>query len=143
MPGLKPLAALIAAMLVAGAGPARPDPVIGTWSNPKGTVVVRTAHCGNAICGKVVRASPSAEEAARAAGTSRLVGTQILTGFRAVGAGRWQGEAFIADRGVTVIATMVQLGPDALEIEGCGLGGYLCKRQLWRRTPPTRARRPG
>jgi uncharacterized protein (DUF2147 family) len=125
---------LALALLAAGAAPARADPVLGTWSNPKGTVTVRIERCGAAICGKVVRASRSAQEDARAAGTPRLVGTQILRDFRPAGAGRWQGEAFVPDKALTVAATMVQVGRDALEIEGCALGGYLCRKQAWRRT---------
>ena len=138
---LKMLVFPLAATLLAGAGPAAPEPAIGTWINPKGTVVVKTERCGNAICGKVIRASPSAEEAARAGGTARLVGTRTLIGFRPAGRGRWEGEAFVPDMGVTVPATMVQIGRDALEIEGCSLGGYLCKKQLWRRVAARGGRR--
>ncbi len=136
------LLSLAIAMLAAAAAPAGADPVLGTWSNPKGNVAVRTARCGDAICGKVIRAAREAQQKARAAGTARLVGTRILSGFRAAGAGRWQGEAFVPDMGVTVTATMVLIGRDTLEIEGCGLGGYLCRKQVWRRiAPPARGRR--
>jgi uncharacterized protein (DUF2147 family) len=125
--------ALLAALLLAAA-PARPaDPVIGTWINPKGTVTVRTARCGRAICGKVISAAQSAQEKARAAGTARLVGMEILSDFRPAGSGTWQGQAFIPDVGITVPATMTQLGRDRLQIEGCGMGGYLCKQQVWTR----------
>ena len=120
--------------LAAASPPTDRNPAIGTWSNPKGSVVVRTVRCGQAICGSVIRASSEAKEKARAAGTANLVGTRILTGFRPIGAGRWQGEAFIPDLGLTAPATMVQLDRNSLEIEGCSLGGYLCKKQLWRRT---------
>lgn len=130
--------------LAAGGASARAEPGLGTWVNPKGTVVVRTARCGDAICGRVIKASPEARDKARVAGTARLVGTQILSGFRPAGAGRWQGEAFVPDMGVTVTATMVQLGRDALEIEGCSLGGYLCRKQVWRRAAPAaKGRRRG
>jgi uncharacterized protein (DUF2147 family) len=136
---LSATAAILA--LAAGGASASADPGLGTWINPKGTVVVRTARCGDAICGKVIKASREAQDKARAAGTARLVGTQILTGFRPAGAGRWQGEAFVPDMGVTVTATMVQLGRDTLEIEGCGMGGYLCRKQVWRRAPAAKGRR--
>jgi uncharacterized protein (DUF2147 family) len=120
--------------LAAGGASSRADPGLGTWLNPKGNVVVRTTRCGDAICGKVIKASREAQAKARAGGTARLVGTQILSGFRPAGAGRWQGEAFVPDMNVTVTATMVQLGKDTLEIEGCSFGGYLCRKQVWRRT---------
>ena len=57
---------LLAAM-AAAAHPA-PDPVVGTWMNRKGTVAVRTGHCGANLCARVVWADPAAQEAARAGG---------------------------------------------------------------------------
>ncbi len=136
------MSALLAAFLLAAApAPASADPVIGTWINPKGTVTVRTARCGRAICGKVISAAQSAREKARAAGTANLVGLEILSDFRPAGAGTWHGLAFIPDVGVTVPATMTQLGRNQLQIEGCGMGGYLCKQQVWRRvSSPSRRR---
>jgi uncharacterized protein (DUF2147 family) len=133
---------LLAALLLAAApAAAGADPVIGTWINPKGTVTVRTSRCGRAICGKVISAAPSAREKARAAGTARLVGMEILSDFRPAGSGSWQGQAFIPDVGITVPATMIQLGRDRLQIEGCGMGGYLCKQQVWTRVAARPKRR--
>jgi uncharacterized protein (DUF2147 family) len=125
--------------LLAASAPA--DSMIGQWSNPKGTVIVRTSRCGDAICGTVVKAAQSAQDVARAAGTPRLVGTRILIGFRPAGAGVWQGEAFVPDMGLTVPATMTRIGRDALQIEGCSFGGYLCKQQIWRRVAGRRGSR--
>ena len=130
---------LFAAIAAASHVPA--EPVIGVWMNPKGTVAVRTEHCGTGICGRVVWAAPAAIEAAEAGGTPRLVGTEALHDFRPAGPGRWEGQAFVADLGQTVDSEMVQLGPDLLQIDGCALGGFLCKKQVWHRTaaaPPRR-----
>lgn len=132
---------LLTALLLAAPAPASADPVLGTWLNPKGTVTVRTARCGRAICGKVISAAPSAQEKARAAGAGRLVGMEILSDFRPAGRGIWQGTAFIPDMGVTVPATMTQLSRDRLQIEGCGMGGYLCKQQVWTRVAARPKRR--
>jgi uncharacterized protein (DUF2147 family) len=128
------------ALFAAAAAPSQADSVIGQWSNPKGTVIVRTSRCGDAICGTVVKAAPSAQDAARAAGTTRLVGTRILNGFRPAGAGIWQGEAFVPDKGLTVPATMTRIGRDSLQIEGCSFGGYLCRQQIWHRVATGRRR---
>jgi uncharacterized protein (DUF2147 family) len=124
---------LIAAFVASAAARPNADPAIGTWINPKGTVTVSIVRCGRAICGKVIAAAPSAQEAARAAGTAKLVGTEILHDLRPAGPGRWAGEAFIPDLGITAEATMTQLSRDELQIEGCRLGGYLCRRQVWHR----------
>jgi uncharacterized protein (DUF2147 family) len=79
----------------------------------------------------VVAATPEAREKARAAGNGELVGTEILHRFRATGPGRWEGEAFIPDLGLTITAAMTRIGRDQLQIEGCALGGYACRRQVW------------
>lgn len=127
---------MIAMLLAASAAPASADPALGTWSNPKGTVTVRTARCGRAICGTVVSAAPAAREKARAAGTSNLIGTRIMLGFRPAGRNRWEGQAFIPDLGLTVPAAMILIGRDQIQIEGCSLGGYLCRNQVWHRVGP-------
>lgn len=127
---------LMFAVLLAAAAPSSAAPELGTWSNPKGTVTVRTARCGRAICGTVVSAAPAAREKARLAGTANLVGTRIMDGFRAVGPDRWEGTAFVPDLAVTVPATMTLIGRDQMEIEGCSLGGYLCRNQIWHRVGP-------
>lgn len=132
---------LASLLLLATPASASADPVIGTWVNPKGTVTVRTARCGRAICGKVISAAQSARDKARAAGTGRLVGMEILSDFRPAGRSIWQGQAFIPDVGITVPATMTQLGRDRLQIEGCGMGGYMCKQQVWTRVAAPRKRR--
>ena len=131
-------ASLISVLLAAAPASPASDSVLGTWVNPKGTVTVRTTRCGRAVCGRVISAARSAEDKARAAGHARLVGTQILHDFRPVGPGRWEGQAFVPDLGVTVPATMTQLGRNSLQIEGCAVGGYLCKSQVWRRTRAAR-----
>lgn len=125
---------LLLAALAAAAHPAparAADAVVGTWMNRKGTVVVRTAHCGGGICGRVVWAAPAAQEAARAGGTERLVGTEVFHAMRPTGPGAWEGEVFVPDLGHTADATMALLGPSDLEINGCSFGGFLCKKQAW------------
>jgi uncharacterized protein (DUF2147 family) len=124
---------LLAALAAAPhSGPARgADPVIGTWMNAKGTVAVRTAHCGGGLCGRVVWAAPAAQEAARAGGTERLVGTLLFQDVRPVGPGAWGGEVFVPDLGTTADGNLTLLGPNTLEIDGCRLNGLLCRKQVW------------
>jgi uncharacterized protein (DUF2147 family) len=120
------------AALAAAAHPGHaPDPVIGTWLNPAKTVAVRTAHCGGGLCGRVVWASPQAQDAARAGGTEHLVGVELFHDVRPTGPGAWEGEVFVPDLATTADGSLMLLGPDALEIDGCRLHGLLCKKQVW------------
>lgn len=126
---------MIAFALAALAAAAHPghaaDPVIGTWMNPSKSVVVRTTHCGGGLCGRVVWASAQAQDAARAGGTEHLIGTEIFHEVRPAEPGAWQGEVFVPDLGTTADGTLMLLGPDTLEIDGCRLHGLLCKKQVW------------
>jgi uncharacterized protein (DUF2147 family) len=122
---------LLALAAAAHPAPARADPVIGMWMNRKGTVAVRTSHCGGGLCARVAWASPAAQEAARAGGTERLVGTDLFRNVRPAGTGTWQGEVFVPDMGETAEATITITGPGELQIDGCRFGGLLCKQQFW------------
>ena len=105
----------------------------GQWTNPKRSVVVKVAPCGDAYCGTVVRASPKAKANARKGGTPNLVGTRILSGLKAAGAGRYRGKVFVPKRRVYASATIRQLSPNVMEVEGCALMGLLCDEQRWTR----------
>ena len=124
------LALLAAALSVTAAA----EPALtGQWKNPKGSVVVRLAPCGSAVCGVVVDASEHAKESARKGGTPKLIGTRILTGLRPAGDGSFRGQVFDPKRNIHAPATVRPLGPDALSVEGCALLGLVCKEQRWTR----------
>ena len=132
---------MFALLLAAAAAAAQPapraaDPVIGTWMNRKGTVAVATRRCGRALCGRVVWASPDAEDKARAGGTDRLVGTEILRGLQPAGQGAWEGEVFVPDLGTTATGQLMLIGPTRIEINGCQYGGLLCRKQEWHKVKP-------
>jgi uncharacterized protein (DUF2147 family) len=124
------LALLAAATSVA----ARPPALLnGHWKNPKGSVIVRLAPCGNAVCGTVVQASEHARETARNGGTPNLIGTRILSGLRPDGDGTFKGQAFDPKRNIRAPATVRLIGHDALEVRGCAIWGLVCKEQRWTR----------
>ena len=133
---MKRILAKSALLLIAAAVPvtaSAQDVLTGQWKNPKGSVVVRLAPCGNAVCGVVVNASEHAKETARKGGTPNLVGTRILSGLRPTGNGSFKGQAFDPKRNIRAPATVRMLGPDALSVEGCALLGLVCKEQRWTR----------
>jgi uncharacterized protein (DUF2147 family) len=105
----------------------------GHWKNPKGSVVVRVASCGDAYCGVVVEASDKAKATARKGGTPNLIGTRILSSMRPVGDGIFKGQAFDPKRNIRAPATVRLLGPSTLVVKGCVLSGIICKEQRWTR----------
>lgn len=110
-----------------------PAGITGDWTNPKETVAIRIALCGEALCGRVIWAAQSARDDARRGGTPELVGTEILRGFVADGPNIWRGRVFVPDLGQTARARLRQNGPDEIQVSGCRLVGLVCKSQIWRR----------
>jgi len=132
----RPLGALLAATLLIAATPAPAavqPPIDGLWLNPKGSVAVRTGPCGSKLCGWVAWANAKATKDAQDSGIDRLIGTALLENYTVSGADQWQGTVFVPDMGHRFSSTIARIGPDALRIKGCLIGGFLCRAQVWRR----------
>jgi uncharacterized protein (DUF2147 family) len=123
------LAGLTAAPLAANA----PAPIAGRWQSPSDSVVVEVAPCGSAFCGTVVSATAKAKADARKGGTSSLVGTRLMTGFKPVGGGKYRGKVLLPKRGMHATGTIRLAGRNTLVVEGCALAGLICKEQRWDR----------
>src|SRR4029079_18872344 len=94
---------------------------------------VRIAVCGDAWCGTVQWASDKAAADAAHAGTTTLVGTEILHRFVPVGENRWRGRIFVPDLNKRSTAELQVLEADKLQVRGCARGRLLCKTQFWTR----------
>ncbi len=95
---------------------------------------MRIAACGGgAWCGRVTAASAKAQADALAGSGQRLIGTMLMRDFRADGDGGWQGTLIIPDIRQTAEATLRLSGRRAIEVTGCGMGGLVCKTQVWTR----------
>lgn len=123
------LIALAAALSAASAG----DGLTGLWENSNNTVVANVTICGPALCGRIVRASGSAEDDARAAGAPGMVGTQVLRNFQASGENRWRGRVFVPARNRSFSAVITRIDPRRIRIGACILGGLLCQSEDWHR----------
>lgn len=106
---------------------------IGLWQNPAGTLRVRTAFCGEALCGTIAAASPVAEADAKAAGVPSLLGIELLENYRKIGHNHWAGRVYVPDMGRSFSSRIIQTSPSTLKISGCLIGGFLCKSQIWKR----------
>ena len=115
------------------AGQADSAPIEGQWKNPSGRVVVAIDKCGEALCGTVISAAESAMADARRGGTANLVGTQLMSGFKSAGPGKWRGSMFVPDINYRSKAELRLIGPDQLKVTGCMVGRMICKSQIWTR----------
>lgn len=108
-------------------------PIEGRWLNPKGSVTVRVAPCGPAFCATVIDANAKAKATAKKGGTRNLIGTQVMTDFRARGDGTYRGRAFDPKRNLRAPATIRMIGESTLVVRGCLISGIVCKEQRWTR----------
>jgi uncharacterized protein (DUF2147 family) len=121
----------IAIFAFVSAAPARAN-VEGIWLDKDGTTL-RIRNCGDTVCGSIAAVTPRIDPATGQPPTDRrnadpgrrnrpLVGVPVLMGMRAVGPGKWTGRLYNVDDGSTYTGNLIELGPDAIRIEGCWLG---------------------
>jgi uncharacterized protein (DUF2147 family) len=136
--------ALCAVGVLTAAGPAVAADPNGTWLTEPGTSRIRIADCGGALCGTIVwlkdlidaqtqkpRIDKFNADASRR--TRPLMGTTIVIGMKPAGADKWSGQVYNAEDGKTYTGSITMQGANALKLEGCALGGLLCKGQTWTR----------
>ncbi len=132
------LAALVSATLgsvvaFAQTAPEAKDSLIGVWRDPGDSVHVRTAPCGDRICGSVIWANDKAKADARRGGTQELLGTMVFRDFKRVKANVWRGRVFVPDLNVTFSGTLTLLNNGQLRGKGCLVAGVGCKTRTWTR----------
>lgn len=124
--------AILASALMFAAAAASGSSIEGRWKSPGGNSIIDIAPCGSSWCGTVAWASARAKKDS-AKVTDHLVGTQLLTGLKQGGDGRWQGRLFIPDKNMRVTAKIQVMSPSQLRVSGCLAGKSLCKSALWAR----------
>ena len=117
------------------------DPT-GTWLTQTGTSRIRIADCGGALCGTIIwLKEPNDPDTGKpktdknnsdAAKRSRpLIGVQIVLGMKPAGADKWTGQVYNAEDGKTYSGNLTYSGGNSLQLQGCALGGLVCKGQTW------------
>ena len=105
----------------------------GHWLHPEKSVIIRLSPCGSNLCGTVTWANASAQKAAHR-GIDKLVGAELLTGFKPNRNGQWKGNIFIPDLNMHVGGKIQTLDARRLNVSGCILGGMICRSQTWTRS---------
>jgi uncharacterized protein (DUF2147 family) len=120
------------------------DPA-GVWLTEGGKARVRVSACGNALCGAIVALKDPTDPGTGRPKTDKnnadagkrgrpMIGVQILLGMKPSGtAGRWAGQVYNAEDGKTYTGYITLTGANSLKLEGCVMGGLICKSQGWTR----------
>jgi len=59
------------------------------------------------------------------------MGVQIVLGMKPNGADKWAGQVYNAEDGKTYTGNIAFGGGNSLTLQGCALGGLVCKGQTW------------
>ena len=122
-------------------GTATQDSILGAWINPKKTVVVQMAPCGdrvpdNSLCGTIIwLAKPYRKngELKRADGVP-WCGLNIVRGFSYAGGNSWSGgSVYDPSDDKTYKGSMTLVDQDTLHIRGYVLLPLLGRTMIWQR----------
>jgi uncharacterized protein (DUF2147 family) len=120
------------------------DPT-GTWRTEEGKATVRIAPCGPALCGTIISLKEANDpdtgkpkidkNNADASLRSRpIIGVLIVLGMKPSGtANKWSGQVYNAEDGKTYTGNLTLQDANTIKLEGCVLGGLVCKGQTWTR----------
>jgi uncharacterized protein (DUF2147 family) len=114
----------------------------GTWLTEGGAATVRLASCGAELCGTIIALKEPTDPATGRPKTDKnnpdatkrarpVVGIQIVFGMKPNGADKWNGSVYNAEDGKTYSGSITMQGARTLKLEGCVLGGLICKSQTW------------
>jgi uncharacterized protein (DUF2147 family) len=119
-----------------------PEP-LGMWLTDGAKGRVRISRCGDALCGDLAWLREPMDETGQpkkdkhnADATKRgrpLVGVPILLSMKRDGDRRWTGSIYNAEDGKTYTAYLTMESDAQLRVEGCVLGGMICRKQTWTR----------
>lgn len=135
--------AAVTVLLALGSAAFAAEPA-GNWLTQNGASRIRIADCGGALCGSIVwlkepndaetgKPKTDKNNADSAKRSRPLIGTQIVLSMKPNGANKWTGQVYNAEDGKTYSGNITMTGDNALQLQGCALGGLVCKSQTWTR----------
>jgi uncharacterized protein (DUF2147 family) len=131
----------LAAVTPAAAGDPR-----GNWLTENGRAKVAIVNCGGALCGNIValkepndpatgKPKTDNNNADAAKRTRSMIGIQIVIDMKPdASADKWKGQVYNAEDGKTYSGSITLVNATTLNLQGCVLGGLICKSQTWTRT---------
>ena len=130
----------LAAVTPASAGDPR-----GNWMTESGKAKVAIVNCGGALCGNIVALTEPIDPATGKPKTDKnnpdaakrarpMLGVQIVIDMKPDSADKWKGQVYNAEDGKTYSGSITLVNATTLTLEGCALGGLICKNQTWTRT---------
>lgn len=110
----------------------------GDWIRPNGASQIRISSCGSALCGKLIWLKTPRNDTANPDASKRgrpLIGVQIVQSMKPTKkANQWKGKVYNAEDGKTYTGFIELTSDNKLKLEGCVMGGLICKGETWTRS---------
>ncbi|MEP3049584.1 MAG: DUF2147 domain-containing protein [Roseibium sp.] len=110
----------------------------GNWARPDGASKIRISSCGNALCGKLVwlrEPGPDTQNPDASKRSRPLLGIQVIQSMKPTKKGnQWKGKVYNAEDGKTYTGFIELTDTNKLKLEGCVMGGLICKGETWTRS---------
>jgi uncharacterized protein (DUF2147 family) len=142
----KIFASAASAMLcLAAVAPASAGDPRGSWLTENGRAKVAIVNCGGSLCGNIValkepndpatgKPKTDSNNSDAAKRTRPMIGVQIVIDMKPDAADKWKGQVYNAEDGKTYSGSITLVNGTTLNLQGCALGGLICKTQTWTRT---------
>ena len=121
------------------------DPT-GVWLTNEDDARVRIYRCGQDLCGAILSLKEPNDPATGKPKLDKfnkdaslrgrpVVGIELITGLKPKGASdQWEGSLYNPEDGNTYIGILTIESLLTLKLQGCVLGGLICKSETWKRT---------
>ncbi len=110
----------------------------GDWVRPNGASKIRIVSCGNALCGELIWLKTPRNDTANPDASKRsrpLIGVQIVQSMTpTTKANQRKGKDYNAEDGKTYTGFIELTSANKLKLEGCVMGGLICKGETWSRS---------
>ena len=97
----------------------------GVWRRPEDGTTFSFFRCGAGLCVKVKGVTDPADR--------KYIGSMVFSGAVKIGPNVWQGQVKNLEDGQMYMGKITLNGPSTLTLDGCVLGGAICKGETWTR----------
>jgi uncharacterized protein (DUF2147 family) len=116
----------------------------GIWHTQGQLAQVQIKKCAADLCGTIIalkdpidpatgKPQTDSENEDAAKRDRPVIGIQVVIGMKPAGASKWSGVLYSPEEGKTVSGNLVLKDANTLSVEGCLLGGLLCRSEIWTR----------
>jgi uncharacterized protein (DUF2147 family) len=121
----------------AACGQALAADITGTWNDTETSAVFSIYSCGSGVCAKIVKpkepGSKDYNNPDPALKGRPMEGIVLLSNGQKESEGKYKGTLYNPEDGNTYTGYLTLTNTNEVKLEGCVLGGLICKSRVWKR----------